>query len=51
MIQNVFAQIDRLNDTYLNVWEDICNIESPSNDKAGVDRVSAYFREIAREHG
>lgn len=51
MIQNVFAQIDRLNDTYLNVWEDICNIESPSNDKAGVDRVSAYFREIARERG
>lgn len=47
MTKNVFAQIDSLNDTYLDVWEDICNIESPTFDKAGVDRVGAYFRKIA----
>ena len=31
--------IDRLYDKYLSVWEDICNIESPTADKRGVDAV------------
>ena len=46
-MKTVFAQINRLNDAYLDVWEDICNIESPSSDKSGVDRVGAYCRKIA----
>ena len=49
MKNQVFSAIDRLNDSYINVWEDVCNIESPSNDKEGVDRVGAYFMEIAKK--
>ena len=29
----IFDRIDRLNEKYLDVWEDVCNIESPSNYK------------------
>lgn len=43
------TNIDRLNDSYVDVWEDVCNIESPSNDKDGVDRVGAYFMDIAKK--
>lgn len=45
--KNIFAQIDHLNNTYIDIWEDVCNIESPSGDKEGVDRVGAYFCELA----
>lgn len=51
MIQKVFAAIAELEETYAKVWEDVCNIESPSFDKEGVDRVGQYFMEIARRHG
>lgn len=49
MVQEVFRQIEKLNEQYVGVWEDICNIESPSYDKAGVDRVGNYFQELAKE--
>ena len=47
----LFATIDALNGQYLRFWEDICNIESPTDHKEGVDRVSAYFAEKAKEKG
>ena len=43
--------IDRLYDKYLSVWEDICNIESPTADKRGVDAVGDYIIQMARERG
>lgn len=49
--QTLFDAIDELNDTYLAVWEDICNIESPSAHKAGVDEVGRYCIRLAEEHG
>ncbi len=49
--QKLFEIIDELNDRYVDIWEDICNIESPTDDKAGVDAVSAYLINIARQHG
>ena len=51
MEKQVFQQIDQLNEQYVVVWEDICNIESPSHDKAGVDRVGNYFQNLANERG
>ena len=39
MTDKIFTQIDRLSDTYVDIWEDVCNIESPSKGKAAIDRV------------
>lgn len=50
-MKRIFEEIDRLQEQYVRVWEDVCNIESPSSCKEGVDRVGAYFLAIAREHG
>ena len=51
MCSNVFQKIDELNSTYLDVWEDVCNIESPTNYKEGVDAVGNYFAKKAEERG
>ena len=48
MINKIFTQIDKLHSSYVDVWEDVCNIESPSNDKAAVDCVGEYFIRIAK---
>ena len=47
----ISENIDRLYDKYLSVWEDICNIESPTADKRGVDAVGDYIIQMARERG
>lgn len=48
MMKQIFTQIDQLHSAYVDVWEDICNLESPSADKAAVDRVGDYFKALAR---
>ncbi|MFA7636186.1 MAG: M20/M25/M40 family metallo-hydrolase [Monoglobales bacterium] len=50
-ITDVLSEIGRLYDNYIKVWEDVCNIESPSDYKKGVDEVSSYFIKIAEEKG
>lgn len=47
MQNTLFNEIDRLSSGYVQIWEDVCNIESPSNDKKCVDRVGTYFCELA----
>lgn len=47
----VFSKIDALQPAYLALWADICNIESPTTDKAGVDAVGAYCIDRARALG
>lgn len=47
----LFQTIDSLYETYLTVWEEICNIESPTDCKEGVDKVGAYAVAIAEAHG
>jgi len=47
----LFKEIEALNDKYLKVWEDVCNIESPTNFKEGVDAVGQYFIQMAEERG
>ena len=46
-----FDKIDELNCKYISFWEDICNIESPTADKAGVDAVGNYVAEAAKKLG
>jgi len=47
----LFKKIDELNERYVNVLEDICNIESPTNCKAGVDAVGEYIIKMAESRG
>ncbi len=49
--RDVFEKIDSLYDTYVQVWEDVCNLESPTSDKAGVDAVGNYFIKMAEARG
>ena len=42
-MKEIFKKIDELSNDFVNVWEDILNIESPSNFKEGVDKVGSYF--------
>ena len=51
MKDKLFAMIDELNDEYVKMWEDVCNIESPTHYKAGVDAVGEYFIRHANERG
>ena len=46
-VLSIFNTIDSLTDQYVNIWEDVCNIESPSLDKEAVDRVGSYFIRMA----
>ena len=50
-MEKLFKKIDDLNERYIRVWEDVCNLESPTSDKAGVDKVGAYFAKMAEERG
>ena len=51
MREKLFSIIDDLNDEFVKVWEDICNIESPTHYKAGVDAVGEYFIARANARG
>jgi len=47
----VFEAIDKLTPHYIDVWTDICNIESPTKYKKGVDEVGEYFARFAAQKG
>ena len=47
----LFEKIEELYESYLPIWEDICNIESPTNCKEGVDKVGAYVADFAQARG
>ena len=48
---SLFEKIDSLNDLYIKVWQDVCNIESPTYFKEGVDAVGSYFIRMAQQKG
>ncbi len=50
-MNNVFEKIDNMAEQYFGIWEDVCNIESPTKYKEGVDRVSEYFASMAEKRG
>ena len=47
----LLIKADELNDEYIQMWIDICNIESPTDCKQGVDAVGAYFAGRAKQFG
>ena len=47
----LFNQIDQLKDTYIKIWQDVCNLESPTADKARVDAVGRYIADWANQKG
>lgn len=49
--QPVFDHIDALFPQYLTVWQECCEIESPTVYKEGVDACGQYFVQIAKQHG
>ena len=51
MKEKLFSIIDSLYDEYVKVWEDVCNIESPTVFKEGVDKVGKYFADLAVKKG
>lgn len=50
-MNKIFETIDSLYDKYVKMWADVCNIESPTEYKAGVDAVGKYFADFATERG
>ena len=51
MYSALFSAIDSLESAYRDLWIDICNMESPTSHKAGVDAVGAYMIAHARRMG
>ena len=51
MNTELYQLIDSLTETYYQVWEDLCNIESPSAYKEGVDAVGHYCIHFAQKRG
>lgn len=49
--KELFQKIDELNEKYLDILEDVCNIESPTSFKEGVDKVGKYFINMAKKRG
>lgn len=49
--QDVFNTIDTLTPEFIKFWEDVVNIESPTNCKQGVDGVGNYFASYAKKEG
>lgn len=47
----LFNAVEELYEEYIKVFEDVCNIESPTDYKMGVDAVGDYFAEKAKALG
>ena len=47
----LFSEIEKLNKKYIKFLETVCNIESPTNYKKGIDEVGKIFIEEAAQHG
>jgi len=49
--EKVLQTIDALEKEYRSLWEDVCNIESPTDHKAGVDQVGLFVAGLAEKQG
>lgn len=47
----LFEIIESQKDFYIDVWDDISSIESPTDFKEGNDRIGEYFSKLAEERG
>ena len=48
-ITHLFSVIEQLNDRYCDLWETVCNMESPTEYKQGVDAVGNVFLQMAQQ--
>lgn len=51
LCKRLFETIEESNEQYLKILETVCNIESPTTFKKGVDDVGAYLLDIAKGFG
>jgi acetylornithine deacetylase/succinyl-diaminopimelate desuccinylase-like protein len=51
MVEGLFERIDKLNDAYIKIWQDVCNIESPGIKKEQVDLAGRYIADWAKKKG
>ncbi len=49
--QELFKLIEKTSEEYIAIWEDACNIESPTECKEAVDRVGNLFADMAKKRG
>ena len=49
--KQLFDIIDNLYDEYVQKWMDVCNMESPTMNKARVDAIGNHFLNLAKEKG
>ena len=49
--QQLFSMVDELEADAIKAWVDVCNIESPTSFKEGVDACSKFFIQKAEENG
>lgn len=49
--KKLFETIDSLNEKYIKIWEEFCNIESPTADKEAVDEAGRYLVRYAEKLG
>ncbi len=49
--QTLFDIIDEMNEKYCDIWEQVCNIESPTDYKKGVDEAGNIFIKMAKKRG
>ncbi|MBR4863747.1 MAG: M20/M25/M40 family metallo-hydrolase [Oscillospiraceae bacterium] len=49
--EKIFETIESLYEEYVQIWEDISNIESPTSYKEGVDAVGKYIIALAEKKG
>ncbi len=50
-IQSVFNQIEQLTDRYYDIWEALCNLDSPTANKESVDKAGNYCIALAQKQG
>ena len=49
--EKLFDCIDELYEQYLQMWETVCNMESPTMNKELIDKVGNYFIDLAKQRG
>ena len=49
--QKLFKILEELNPEFIQIWQDIANIESPTSYKKGVDKVGEYVIAFAKKEG
>lgn len=49
--KELLCEIEKLENEFINIWQDVANIESPSDFKEGLDRVVEYISDYSKKQG